>query len=164
MTIVGGHTRPHHHVVQFYEQEDFLVDRVASFLAAGVREGEPCVVIATGEHNAMFADRLRSMGVATDAVTFLEARPTLDSFLRRGMPDGEEFRHIIRGAVTKAAPPAALTFLEARPSLDSFLRRGMPDGEEFRHITGGALTKAGGPAGRVRAYGEMVDLLWRDGA
>src|ERR1051325_1697417 len=124
MAIVAEHTRPHHHVVQFYEQEDFLVDRVASFLAAGVREGEPCVVIATGEHNAMFADRLRSMGVATDAVTFLEARPTLDSFLRRGMPDGEEVRHII----------------------------------------GGALTKAGGPAGRVRAYGEMVDLLWRDGA
>src|ERR1051325_6996116 len=153
MTIVGGHTRPHHHVVQFYEQEDFLVDRVASFLAAGVREGEPCVVIATGEHNAMFADRLRSMGVATDAVTFLEARPTLDSFLRRGMPDGEEVRHIIGGALTKAGgAPGAVPSLEARPPLASFLGRGMPDGEEFRHVLAGPLTKAGGPAGRVRAY------------
>ena len=123
MTTMADHGPMHHHAVQFYEQEEFLVDRVADFLAAGIRESEPCVVIATSEHNEMFAGKLRSLGVETDRVTFLEARATLDEFLHRGMPDGEKFRHVI----------------------------------------GSTLSKAGGPGGRVRAYGEMVDLLWRDG-
>lgn len=123
MTLMADHGQTHHHAVQFYEQEDFLVDRVASFLAAGIGAGEPCVVIATGEHNDLFAERLRSLGAGTDGVTFLDARSTLDALLDRGMPDREKFRQVI----------------------------------------GNALAGAGGSLRRVRAYGEMVDLLWRDG-
>ena len=123
MTIVTEGSRPHHHAVQFYEQEAFLVDRVAEFLAAGIQEGEPCVVIATREHNEMFAERLQKLGAGPGNVTFLDARATLDEFLHRGMPDPNRFGDVI--------------------------------GRVIRH--------ASGPAGRVRAYGEMVDLLWRDG-
>jgi hypothetical protein len=124
MSIVADEVqRHHHHAVQFYEQEDFLADRVAEFLAAGIRDGEPCVVIATAEHNAMFANRLQSSGADVTKVRFLDARSTLESVLHRGMPDAQRFGNVI----------------------------------------GGLLRESGGPAGRVRAYGEMVDLLWRDG-
>lgn len=123
MSIVADEGRAHHHAVQFYEEEDFLSERVAEFLAAGIRGGEPCVVIATAEHNAMFADRLQSLSADTTNVRFFDARSTLESFLYRGMPDAERFENVI----------------------------------------GGVLREVGGPGGRVRAYGEMVDLLWRDG-
>jgi len=62
MSVVADEVQRHHHAVQFYEEEDCLADRVATFLADGSRDGEPCVVIATAEHNAMFADRLQSAG------------------------------------------------------------------------------------------------------
>jgi PAS domain S-box-containing protein len=123
MTAGIDEASAHHHAVQFYEDERFLVERVAEFLAAGAREGEPCVVIATEEHNAAFAARLRALGVDAEPVTFLDARTTMEQFLHRGMPDGERFRQVI----------------------------------------GGTLETINAGGGRVRAYGEMVDLLWRDG-
>jgi hypothetical protein len=43
---------PHDHLVQFYESDDFLCERVASFLCAGVRQGEPVVIVATGDHRS----------------------------------------------------------------------------------------------------------------
>jgi PAS domain S-box-containing protein len=124
MTIEIDSAAPlHHHAVQFYEEEGFLVEHVAEFLAEGVREGEPCIVIATPEHNAAFDARLRSLGIDTGRIIYADARATLERFLDRGMPDAQRFRRVV----------------------------------------GGALRKAGGAAGHVRAYGEMVDLLWRDG-
>jgi PAS domain S-box-containing protein len=123
MTIAVDEQIPHHHAVQFYEEEQFLVERVAEFLAAGAGEGEPCVVIATAEHNAAFAGQLQALGVDSGAMLFLDARATMEQFLSRGMPDEERFRRVI-GAVLERANPSG---------------------------------------GRVRAYGEMVDLLWRDG-
>jgi PAS domain S-box-containing protein len=123
MTAGVEQASAHHHAVQFYEDEQFLVERVAEFLAAGARAGEPCVAIATGEHNAAFAAQLRSLGVDAEAVFFLDARTTMEQFLHRGMPNGERFRQVI----------------------------------------GGTLERVNGAGGRVRAYGEMVDLLWRDG-
>ena len=126
MTIAIEPASRHHHAVQFYDDEQFLAERVAEFLAEGARLGEPCVVIATEEHNASFAAALRSSGVDVDG--------------------------------------GAVRFLDARATLETFLDRGMPHAELFRAVIGGVLQEVGSPASRVRAYGEMVDLLWRDGA
>jgi PAS domain S-box-containing protein len=114
---------PHHHAVQFYEDKQFLVERVAEFLAEGSRRGEPCIVIATADHTAAFSERLRTLGCNPDGVTFLDARATVDQFLDGRVPD------------------------EAR----------------FRHVIGSAMDRLGGSKRHLRAYGEMVDLLWRDG-
>jgi hypothetical protein len=122
MTVTIEEAHPHQHAVQFYEGEQFLVDRVVEFLSDGIREGQPCVVIATPEHNDSFAAGLRLIGLDLQRVTFLDARATLERFCERGTPSAPRFRRVI----------------------------------------GGALKKAGGGV-RVRAYGEMVDLLWRDG-
>jgi hypothetical protein len=118
------------HDVQFYESEMFLVDRVAEFLAEGIRAGQPLVVIATDLHRRGFAARLRAEGIDIEDKTradiiWLDARETLDSFMEGGRPDPELFEMTIGNVLTRLI--AARSYLV------------------------------------VRAYGEMVDLLWREG-
>lgn len=58
----------------------------------------------------------------------------------------------------------ALWLVDARETLDAFMVDGMPDPPRFKHVVGGLLTMARARrGGQVRAFGEMVDLLWRDG-
>lgn len=58
-----------------------------------------------------------------------------------------------------------VTMLDARATLDSFMVDGIPDAARFRATLGGAIAGCVGsdaPTG-LRAYGEMVDLLWKEG-
>jgi hypothetical protein len=58
-----------------------------------------------------------------------------------------------------------LVTLDARETLQLFMTDGMPNPGAFRRVIGSAL--AGVCRGRddraIRAYGEMVDLLWKEG-
>lgn len=56
-----------------------------------------------------------------------------------------------------------LTVLDAGDTLSSFMIAGAPDAPAFRSAVGGAInaTIAGRSKPRLRAYGEMVDLLWK---
>lgn len=58
-----------------------------------------------------------------------------------------------------------LVFLDANEILATFMRGDMPDASAFRHTVGGVIGQA--LAGRtttpLRAYGEMVDVLWKRG-
>jgi hypothetical protein len=57
-----------------------------------------------------------------------------------------------------------LVLRNAEAMLDTIMRGGMPDGREFRRAIGSVLESVhafGRPA--PRAYGEMVNLLWRAG-
>jgi signal transduction histidine kinase len=58
-----------------------------------------------------------------------------------------------------------LTVLDARQTLDQFMVAGMPDENLFFEQVGGVVARlcAQSCHGPVRAYGEMVDLLWREG-
>jgi hypothetical protein len=58
-----------------------------------------------------------------------------------------------------------LLLLDARETMSSFMVDGMPDGELFRgRATQAIETVCRGRADcTIRAYGEMVDLLWKDG-
>jgi signal transduction histidine kinase len=57
-----------------------------------------------------------------------------------------------------------LRFRDARTTLSRFMVGSTPDAELFSAVVGGALEEAReGRHVTVRAYGEMVDLLWRDG-
>ncbi|PYQ31313.1 MAG: hypothetical protein DMF56_05290 [Acidobacteria bacterium] len=58
----------------------------------------------------------------------------------------------------------SMTFLDARETLNAFMSGNEPDEPRFRETIGSAIReRANGSGSRVRAYGEMVDLLWRDG-
>jgi PAS domain S-box-containing protein len=68
-------------------------------------------------------------------------------------------------AVEHARACGQMHLYDARATLDEILVHGLPDRDRFRRIVGGALDAAlaGREGRRIRAYGEMVDLLWRDG-
>jgi DcmR-like sensory protein len=119
------------HDVQFYEDEAFLSEAVASFLAEGFRAGQPLIVIATAEHRKAFAQRMRARGV-----------------------DPEDLVH-----------GRDIMWLDAADTLAAFMEGDRPDPELFEATVGNVFEKimANRKYAMVRAYGEMVDLLWRGG-
>ena len=56
-------------------------------------------------------------------------------------------------------------FLDAQTTMNKFMVSGNIDAARFHAVTGAAITSlcAGRPDCTVRAYGEMVDVLWRAG-
>ena len=69
------------------------------------------------------------------------------------------------GAALAAERHGRLVFLDARETLDRLLVEGRPDKSLFESVIGGVLSDvlAGSGSGKVRAFGEMVSLLWADG-
>jgi len=69
-----------------------------------------------------------------------------------------------RGAMVEAERDGRLRFLDARATLDGLLRNGQPDEALFDTVVGSALKEAQvhSGSGRVRAFGEMVGLLWSE--
>ena len=122
-------TTPRHHAVFFYDADREMVAGVADYVAAGISDGEPVIVIVTAAHRGAIDADLTERGVnvslarATGAYLTLDAAETLDLFLVDGSPDADKFMRVI-GGVLDAAPPVG------------------PD---------------------VRAFGEMVALLWHQG-
>jgi PAS domain S-box-containing protein len=113
-----------------------------------------------------------------DDESFLSAAVT--DFIANGLEGGEPVvviateahRQAFRAAlgsmgveVEGAEASGALTLCDARSTLDTFMVGGMPDWDRFRLHVGSVLEKSlqRADATRVRAYGEMVDLLWREG-
>lgn len=56
-----------------------------------------------------------------------------------------------------------LWLLDARETLDAFMTGAAPDPGRFHKVIGDLLQTAHRGSGPVRAYGEMVDLLWKAG-
>src|SRR4051812_4183082 len=80
-----------------------------------------------------------------------------DAFLREMQAKGVD--------VARARAGRQLVLLDAEETLSRFSTGDEPDWERFLDTVGGAVAGciASSPAGRVRAYGEMVDVLWRRG-
>jgi signal transduction histidine kinase len=81
---------------------------------------------------------------------------------RRGFCD------LLRAAghdVGEAISAGRLLMVDAGETLAQFMVQGTPDRERFQAVTGGLLQQLQARAchAPVRAYGEMVDLLWQDG-
>jgi len=51
----------------------------------------------------------------------------------------------------------------AQETLNRFMVDGWPDEEKFREVTGNLIGRARGSGRKVRAFGEMVALLWAQG-
>ena len=117
------------HIVQFYEEEDFLISCVSDFLGEGFAKHEPAILICTAAHAHALRERLAEKEsvignpVSDGRLVLLDAADTLSTFMVGRTPDPRRFR-------------TTLETLLARPNL------------------------VGRP---IRAFGEMVALLWRDG-
>ncbi len=119
------HPGRHDHMVQLYQEQDFLVEAVAQYLGSGLRLGEAAIVIARPENRKRFAQALqREHLYPSGAVQMLDAEQTLARFMVDGMPEWTAFHRVIGGAIAE-------------------LRLQYPT---------------------VRAYGEMVDILWQRGS
>jgi signal transduction histidine kinase len=124
--------RHREHIVQFYEDDEYLSSVLTDFLGRGVASGEPLLVIATEAVWRSVQGRLASEGF-----------------------DVESLRASRR-----------LVVADAQSTLERFLVEGLPDRELFNAAMG-ELVEGLRPRGRrtvgIRAFGEMVHLLARDG-
>jgi signal transduction histidine kinase len=96
------------HLVQYYEKEGFLFDRVTDFISDGLRAADSAILIATRAHREGVESRLLSKGVDVPGLTAggryhgLDARETLSRFMVNGRPDQRRFESTI-GPVLRAA-------------------------------------------------------------
>lgn len=65
--------------------------------------------------------------------------------------------------VTEAAASGKYISLDAAETLSKFMVDGSPEPGRFAEIVGGVIERAGSGGQRVRAFGEMVALLWAEG-
>ena len=95
------------HFVQFYRDEQVLIDSVVKYIRRGVTQGA-AVVIVTEAHRQALESRLRADGFDTvqfqcdERLLLLDAQQTLASFMVYGIPDCERFFAQV-GAIIAAA-------------------------------------------------------------
>jgi hypothetical protein len=121
----------HFHAVQFYQDDESLINIVAGFLTEGLTQSQPAVVIATPEHRDSLESALRGRGID----------------VRRMKQLGD------------------IVMVDAREILDTILADGMPHPRLFQHVLGSMFNDFAriNPDRTTRAYGEMVNVLWKDG-
>src|SRR5438874_11149384 len=90
--VLGGH------VVQFYQDENFLIEIVSRYIGAALAAGDAAVVIATKPHRTAIDQLLKARGLDVAKVVnqgryfALDANDTLSRFIHDGLPDPEHFR------------------------------------------------------------------------
>jgi len=90
-----------------------------------------------------------------EGVIFVVTPEHRDAFQRRLVAEGLEVAALIeRGQ---------LTVLDAADTLSKFMTHGQPEARLFMPLVGGLIDGVAARFPRVRAYGEMVNLLWKDG-
>jgi hypothetical protein len=68
-----------------------------------------------------------------------------------------------REKMATPAQPGQLIVLDAEETLARFMADGMPQWSAFHEVIGGLIAQVRLQYPAVRAYGEMVDLLWQEG-
>lgn len=88
---------PQEHIVQLYQDQNFLNRAVCRFAAAALANGEGVILVPTQAHWKAFCPRLEAEGVDLNAVqrngqlTVVDADHLLPQFMRDGMPDAPVF-------------------------------------------------------------------------
>ena len=94
---VLSHAGPRDHVVQLYQDQDFLNRAVCRFAGAALANGEGLILVPTAEHWNAFRPRLEAEGVDVRAaqdrgqLTVVDADETLPRFMGKTLPDGPVF-------------------------------------------------------------------------
>lgn len=137
-TIFWGEISPCEHMVQIYQDTEVFLDALEGFVAGGLAPppgsaGDGVIVIATPDHLAVLEQRL----------------------LKRGVD------------VAAAAACDQYIALDAEETLSKFMVGGWVDRDLFSRLVSSLVTRAGrggtGARRRVRAFGEMVAVLWQRG-
>jgi hypothetical protein len=132
--IFWGEIAPCEHLLQIYPDDGAFLDKLIGFVTAGLIAGEGVIVLATSEHLHALEDRLRAGTVDAPGID-------LDEAVRQD----------------RYVP------LEAQRVLPKFMVGGWPDEYQFDAFVSSLLKRAGRGGRRVRAFGELVALLWQQG-
>jgi hypothetical protein len=99
---------PRDHIVQLYQDQEFLNRAVCRFAAAAIANGEGVILVPTEEHWRAFRPRLEAEGVDTSAaqacgqLTVVDADELLPRFMRDTMPDAPVFLGLAADVIAKA--------------------------------------------------------------
>ena len=121
------------HTVQFYAEDQSLIDGLGRLVWTALGTGNSAIVIATKPHSEALTATLRTRGLDTTTAMrqgrfiLLDAAETLAKFAVDGWPDAALFSELIGGCIAQAQ----------------------------------AASQGGGSG--VLAFGEMVSLLWAQG-
>ena len=98
------------HLVQFYEDDVFLIKGLADYIGGALARGSKGIAIATGEHLHSLEDTLRARGLldgegkaSTGHYLPLQADRMLPLFMENGLPNELRFRDAIGGVIRNAA-------------------------------------------------------------
>jgi DNA-binding NarL/FixJ family response regulator len=121
------------HEVQFYSDDEVLLESMTHFIGAALKIGNAAIVVATKPHRDMLLERLKAQGVDVDALIqqgaylSLDAADTLSTFMINDWPDADRFL------------------------------------ESFSKLIESTLKAAKAKHPRVAIFGEGVALLWAKG-
>src|SRR6202051_1043092 len=99
---------PRDHIVQLYQDQQFLNRAVCRFAAAAIANGEGVILVPTVAHWDAFRHRLESEGVDVKAaekrgqLTIVDADNLLPTFMSEGMPDSPVFLGLAENVVSQA--------------------------------------------------------------
>jgi len=99
---------PRDHIVQLYQDQEFLNRAVCRFARAGLANGEGVILVSTLPHWDGFGARLEAEGVDVEAaqgrgqLTVVDADELLPSFMRDAMPDPPVFRRVFGDVLVQA--------------------------------------------------------------
>ena len=99
---------PSDHVVQLYQDQDFLNRAVCRFAGAALANGEGLILVPTVEHWNAFRPRLIAEGIDVEAaqkrgqLTIVDADETLPRFMRGAMPDSPVFLGLAADVIARA--------------------------------------------------------------
>jgi hypothetical protein len=94
---IVANAAPTEHIVQLYQDQEFLNRAVCRFAGAAIANGEGLILVPTHEHWNAFHPRLEAEGVDVEAATYrgqlavVDADKFLPRFMRDGMPDSPVF-------------------------------------------------------------------------
>jgi hypothetical protein len=105
--LVAGAT-PSDHIVQLYQDQDFLNRAVCRFAGAAIANGEGIILVPTVDHWNAIRPRLEGEGVDVEAarkrgqLTVVDADEFLPRFMRDAMPDSPVFLGLAADVIGQA--------------------------------------------------------------
>ena len=101
------------HFVQFYENDNSVVESVSGYIASGLSTGDTCIAITMRPHREAIENNLRERHIdlvsasASGRYVMLDASETLSRFMQEGMPDPSRFEQTVGQVIARAAENGA---------------------------------------------------------
>jgi len=98
----------HHHGVQFYSQDKFLLEELSAYVGNALQAGDAAVVVATEQHRDSLLPWLTARGLDIAALleegrlVSLDAEQVLATFMSDGWPNEKRFNEVVGEIVAKA--------------------------------------------------------------